>query len=176
MDAPVVLVNEHDEQIGLADKLLAHQQGLLHRAFSVFVLRYHNGRYEVLLQQRAQHKYHCGSLWTNTCCSHPFEQETIIEAASRRLQEELVPLQKIGVFCYRAQLENGLVEHEIDHVLIGFYEKDDFSIPFNSEEVMACDWVAVDNLREKILNAPQLYTPWILEAFGFVEKYLVSNS
>jgi isopentenyl-diphosphate delta-isomerase len=175
MSSSVVLVNEQDDVIGVADKLTAHQQGLLHRAFSIFVLRLHDNRYEVLLQQRAQHKYHCGGLWTNTCCSHPPENESLEIAAQRRLQEELgftVPLQKIGVFTYRAELENGLIENEVDHVLVGFFNSEIDRINANADEVMDHQWVGVDMLRDKITASPQLFTPWILEAFGFVEKFL----
>jgi len=173
----VVLVNEHDEPVGLAEKLFAHQQGLLHRAFSVFIVRKKNDDYEILLQQRAQHKYHCGGLWTNACCSHPYAKENIETAALRRLQEELgfsVPLQKVGTFIYHAKLDNDLIEHELDHVLIGVYN-DDTEINFNTEEVMSYRWAALPKINQEITDTPTLFTPWLLPALALVEEFLRDN-
>lgn len=177
MSVQVVLVDEHDNPVGLAEKMVAHEQGLLHRAFSVFVLRQHKNNYQVLMQQRAKEKYHCGGLWTNTCCSHPYENEKINEAAVRRLKEELgfsVPLEKIGAFTYYAQLDNGLIEHELDHVLVGFYTEETAPILCNDQEVMDYEWITLPELREKIHLTPLLYTPWLLQALSFLEEYMAS--
>jgi isopentenyl-diphosphate delta-isomerase len=131
MTEMIVLVDKNDNQIGLAEKMQAHEHGLLHRAFSVFIVRTNVNGYEILMQQRNSNKYHCGGLWTNTCCSHPRDQENIIQAAQRRLQEEMglqIDLQEIGTFTYRAAFSNGLVEHEYDHVMLGFYKGEEFTV------------------------------------------------
>ena len=120
----VILVNEQDEPIGLMPKLEAHEKALLHRAFSVFVL---NDKNEVMLQQRAHHKYHSPLLWTNTCCSHQRDGETNIQAGTRRLQEEMgftTALKDLFSFIYKAPFDNGLTEHELDNVLIGYYNEE----------------------------------------------------
>lgn len=158
----VVLVDEHDRDIGVAEKLTAHQQGMLHRAFSVFLFRLHNDEYETLLQQRGQDKYHCGGLWSNTCCSHPRPGEEVMEAAERRLREELgiiAGLHSLGYFQYRAVLDNGLTEHEVDHVLLGRY--DDGDVSRNHDEVQAFAWMPVTKLQQELTQAPQRYTPWL---------------
>ena len=115
----VILVDEKDNQVGLMPKLEAHQKGLLHRAFSVFIF---NSDYELLLQKRAFSKYHSGGLWTNTCCSHPRDGEDTIDAANRRLYEEMgieTSLRKVFDFIYKAELDNNLTENEFDHVFYG---------------------------------------------------------
>src|SRR5207237_2208441 len=119
----VILVDEKNQPIGQAEKMQAHRENLLHRAFSVFIVR-NESQPEILLQQRARHKYHSPLLWTNTCCSHPHLGESVIEAGKRRLQEELgisAELKDLGWFQYNAHFDNGLSEHEIDHVLIGVW-------------------------------------------------------
>ena len=119
----VILVNEKDEQIGFMPKLEAHEKAQLHRAFSVFIL---NSKNEIMLQQRAVEKYHSPLLWTNTCCSHQREGETNVEAGSRRLFEEMgfrTSLKELFSFIYKAPFDNGLTEHELDHVMIGYYEE-----------------------------------------------------
>ena len=128
----VILVNERDEPIGLMNKIEAHEKALLHRAFSVFVL---NDKKEVMLQQRAHHKYHSPLLWTNTCCSHQRAGETNIEAGKRRLLEEMgfsTELKELFHFIYKAPFDNGLTEHELDHVMIGYYNNEP---TVNDEEV-----------------------------------------
>ena len=165
----VILVNELDEEIGLADKLEAHKQGLLHRAFSVFLFRKINNKYQLLLQQRNPNKYHCGGLWTNTCCSHPRAGETVELAAHRRLKEEMgieTPLERVGQFCYRAELDNGLIEHELDHVFMGFYESD--TCTPDPIEVSNYKWETLDHLQTLMKNNPQAYTPWFEQALGVV--------
>lgn len=153
----VVLVNEQDEEIGLMEKLEAHQKGLLHRAFSVFIF---NSQKQLLLQQRAYEKYHSAGLWTNTCCSHPRKNESILDAANRRLQEEMGFASNLQVqtkFIYHAPFENGLTEHELDYVLTGFYEG---PIPFNAAEVASVKWMSINEVLEDCTQNPQLYTVW----------------
>lgn len=163
----IILVNTHDQAIGSCDKLTAHQQGLLHRAFSVFIL---NSQGEILLQQRQHDKYHCGGLWTNSCCSHPRVGETILQAATRRVQEELgiVPpdLHEVGHFIYRAEFSNGLIEHELDHVLVGLYLGP--VNQFDPTEVAAVQWVSPTALLKDLQQHPERYTPWLAEALALV--------
>jgi isopentenyl-diphosphate delta-isomerase len=158
----VILVDQNDNQIGLAGKLEAHEKGLLHRAFSVFVFN-HEGK--MLLQKRASHKYHSPNLWTNTCCSHPYPNESVTVAAERRLIEEMgfhTTLDKSFVFEYRAEFDNGLTEHEIDHVFIGQYNGE---IKINPEEVDEYKWVDLNELRYDMENNPENYTVWFKIAF-----------
>ncbi len=153
----VILVNENDEQIGLMPKLEAHQKAVLHRAFSVFVLNHKN---EIMLQQRALHKYHSPGLWTNTCCSHQRDGESNIQAGMRRLQEEMgftTQLKDSISFIYKAPFDNGLTEHEYDHVLLGRYEEDPI---INPEEVADWKWMAIDVVKKDILDYPEKYTAW----------------
>lgn len=162
----VILVDEQDCAIGTEEKLCAHQQGLLHRAFSVFVFRRRGAAMEVLLQQRHPQKYHCGSLWTNACCSHPRPGESVVDAAQRRLQEEMgltLPLTVVGHFIYHAQLDNNLIEHELDHVLIGY--TDAVTIAFNPEEVMDYAWVDSIALQQSMASRASHYTPWLKRAY-----------
>ncbi|GAA4107664.1 isopentenyl-diphosphate Delta-isomerase [Aquimarina addita] len=153
----VILVNQNDEQIGVMPKMEAHQKAVLHRAFSVFILNRNN---ELMLQQRAQHKYHSPGLWTNTCCSHQRDGETNIEAGTRRLQEEMgftTELKDTISFIYKAPFDNGLTEHEFDHVLVGHYED---APVINVDEVADWKWMSIDNVRQDILQQPELYTAW----------------
>ena len=128
----VVLVDENDNELGVMKKMLAHEKGVLHRAFSVFIF---NSKGELLLQQRANHKYHSAGLWTNTCCSHPRPNETIKDAAHRRLFEEMgmvCDLKIIDNFIYKANFDNGLIEHEFDYIIKGFSD----AVPaINKDEV-----------------------------------------
>jgi isopentenyl-diphosphate delta-isomerase type 1 len=169
----LVLVDEHDNQIGLAEKMQAHQLGLLHRAFSVFLLRKVSDHFEVLLQQRQADKYHCGGLWTNTCCSHPRANENIIAAGQRRLLEEMnirADLQPIGAFIYRAEFNNGLIEYEYDHVLIGKFADD--VVNFNRSEVQDYRWIQLSELSEQLRQQPELFTPWLGKALEIVNQNL----
>ncbi len=164
MNNAVILVDQHDHPIGQLEKLAAHQQGLLHRAFSIFIF---NQQGQLLLQQRHADKYHCGGLWTNTCCSHPQPGESVIQAAERRLQEELgftVPLTHKGHFTYRAEFDNGLIEHELDHVLVGHSELK--NPPFNQEEIAALKWIDIAELKRELEQHPQRYTPWLKQALA----------
>lgn len=153
----VILVDENDFKIGLMDKLEAHEKGLLHRAFSVFVF---NSQNELLLQRRAFGKYHSEGLWTNTCCSHPIDGETIIEAGHRRLQEEMgfdCELTESFRFIYQAKLDKGLIEYELDHVLIGHSDE---TPHLNTDEAMSFKWMSMENIKKEIELHPRLYTEW----------------
>jgi isopentenyl-diphosphate delta-isomerase len=153
----VILVDENDQEIGLMEKQEAHEKALLHRAFSVLVF---NDKGEMLLQQRAFEKYHSGGLWTNTCCSHPRQGETTEEAAHRRLQEEMgfdCVLNLHQTFIYKAPFDNGLTEHELDHVYIGQYNEDPH---FNALEVNSFQWISLDELNDQLKNKPEKFTVW----------------
>jgi isopentenyl-diphosphate delta-isomerase len=153
----VILVNENDQEIGVMEKQEAHEKALLHRAFSVFIF---NEKNEVLLQQRALTKYHSAGLWTNTCCSHPRVGETIEQAAHRRLMEEMgfdCELTTKTSFIYKAAFENGLTEHEFDHILVGKFNG---LVSINPNEVASCKWVSVAWLQSDMQQNPQDYTAW----------------
>ncbi len=153
----VVLVDTLDREIGVKEKLRAHQEGDLHRAFSIVLF---NKKGEMLLQQRAFSKYHSGGLWTNTCCSHPRPHEPVLEAAHRRLKEEMgirCTLHKQLEFIYRAELSSGLIEHEFDHVFAGEFEGE--PLP-NPEEVASAKWVEFDALKKDLIQHPEIYTAW----------------
>ncbi len=163
----VILVDEQDNTIGKMEKQQAHLEGLLHRAFSIFIF---NSEKKLLLQKRASSKYHCGGLWTNTCCSHPRENEEILDAAIRRLQEEMgmhCELTPIFSFLYKAELENGLTEHEFDHVFFGQSNQ----IPaINKEEVDDFRYVGMEELQLEIKESPQNFTPWFILALDRVTE------
>ncbi|NCX93184.1 MAG: isopentenyl-diphosphate Delta-isomerase [Gammaproteobacteria bacterium] len=167
----VVLVDHHDHVLGTLEKLKAHELGVLHRAFSILLYRKVNGVFEVLLQRRHPDKYHCGGLWANTCCSHPMPGEDLFDAAVRRLNEELhleVPLQWIGSFVYRAELENGLVEHEFDHVFLGEYEGE--APRGNPLEVIDVRWIPLMDVQADLNKNPKAYVPWVSSVLSFFEK------
>jgi isopentenyl-diphosphate delta-isomerase len=158
----LILVNEQDEMVGTMEKMEAHQKAMLHRAFSIFIF---NSKGEMLLQQRAEEKYHCGGLWTNTCCSHPRPEEDTAAAAKRRLQEELgftTPLKKVFDFVYKAPFSNGLTEYEFDHVFFGEYEGD---LKPNPKEVAAVRYLSVNTIRSMMEEEPTQFTPWFHIAF-----------
>jgi isopentenyl-diphosphate Delta-isomerase len=158
MEEQVILVDVNDVPKGQMDKMEAHEKGLLHRAFSVFIF---NSKRELLLQQRAMSKYHSRGLWTNTCCSHPRIGESNIFAAKRRLMEEMgmdCELNYLFRFTYKATFENGLTEHEIDHVFFGMSDQ----LPvINKEEVESFKYVDLDTLKKEIVVNPSAYTPWL---------------
>ncbi|MFP2996292.1 isopentenyl-diphosphate Delta-isomerase [Spongiivirga sp. MCCC 1A20706] len=157
MEEQVILVNEKDEQIGTMPKMEAHEKAVLHRAFSVFIL---NNKGELMLQQRALHKYHSPGLWTNTCCSHQRVGESNIEAGKRRLQEEMgfvTNLEETISFIYKAPFDNGLTEHEYDHVMVGYYEDDPH---INKDEVASWKWMPLDEVQKDIEENPDNYTVW----------------
>lgn len=159
----IILVNENDEQIGIMAKLEAHEKAMLHRAFSVFIF---NSKGEVLMQQRAEHKYHSGGLWTNTCCSHPFPGENTLEAANRRLMEEMglkTTLNFVFKFQYKAVVDNELTEHEVDHVFVG---KSDEIPLVNPSEVASYKYMTIQQIQEDITSSPDNYTVWFRIIFA----------
>jgi isopentenyl-diphosphate delta-isomerase len=168
----VILVNENDEQIGTMEKLEAHQKGVLHRAFSIFIF---NSKGEMLLQKRAMKKYHSPGLWSNACCSHPQPNEEVNVAAIRRLEEEMgfnTPLEKAFDFVYFTSFENGLAENEFDHVFIG---KFDGAIKANREEVSEYTFRSMTQIAQDLFDGPTRYTAWFRIVFPKVEEWLRSN-
>tara|TARA_B100000809_G_scaffold150237_1_gene147735 strand:+ start:6373 stop:6897 length:525 start_codon:yes stop_codon:yes gene_type:complete len=157
MEEQVILVDKNDNQVGLMPKMEAHEKGVLHRAFSVFTF---NKKGELMLQQRAGHKYHSPLLWTNTCCSHQRNGETNLEAGKRRLQEEMgftAELKEVFSFIYKAPFDNGLTEHELDHVLVGYF---DDNPNINKEEVEDYKWMLLEDVKSDIDENPSIYTEW----------------
>ncbi|HXM51195.1 MAG TPA: isopentenyl-diphosphate Delta-isomerase [Pyrinomonadaceae bacterium] len=158
----VVLVNEDDEAIGIEDKTKAHRLGKLHRAFSVFVV---NSAGQLLVQKRAVTKYHSRNLWSNTCCGHPRPGETIAQASRRRLGEEMgfqSNLKEVFSFIYRANLEDGLIENEYDHVLVGYFE----GVPTpDPAEISEYRWVDIPGLSVDLQRDPENYTCWFRISF-----------
>ena len=168
----VILVDENDNQIGLMPKMEAHEKALLHRAFSVFIF---NDKNELMLQQRAAHKYHSPKLWTNTCCSHQRDGETNLEAGKRRLKEEMgfvTDLQEKTSFIYKAPFENGLTEHELDHIMVGYYN-DEPNI--NEDEVASWKWMSLEDVKSDIARNPQYYTAWFKIIFEKFYEFININ-
>jgi isopentenyl-diphosphate Delta-isomerase len=158
MQEEVILVNEEDKEIGAMEKLDCHRQGLLHRAFSVFIF---NSQNMMLLQKRAKNKYHSPGLWTNACCSHPRKGETIEQAAHRRIKEELgfdCDVKKCFSFIYQAKVSPDLIEHEFDHVFFGTYNGSLDKV--NPQEVDSCRWVDIRTLKEEVEKNPEQFTAW----------------
>ena len=169
----VILVDLNDIEIGTMKKMEAHEKALLHRAFSVFIF---NSNGELLMQQRAYDKYHSAGLWTNTCCSHPFPGEKTLDAANRRLHEEMglkTDLEFKFKFLYKAPFDNNLTEHEIDHVFVGHSDK----LPeLNTHEVAAHKYMTLENLQESISNNPEQYTEWFKIIFSeFIHEISSKN-
>lgn len=168
----VILVTPEDKVVGTMPKMEAHEKAVLHRAFSVFVL---NDRGETMLQQRAAHKYHSPLLWTNTCCSHQRIGETNIEAGRRRLMEEMgfeTDLRELFSFIYKAPFDNGLTEHELDHVLLGYYSG---TPDINPEEVAGWKWMGLDEIRQELEDSPENYTAWFRIIFNRFYDYIQQN-
>jgi len=164
----VILVTETDEPIGTMDKIRAHTDGLLHRAFSIFIF---DNKGRMLLQQRSGEKYHGAQLWSNTCCSHPYPGEKVEEAALRRLHEEMgfsTVLQKQFEFIYRTEVENNLIEHEYDHVFTGTYEG---VIDVNKNEVADYCYEEMERVKLAIKEQPQKFTAWFKIALPSIEKW-----
>lgn len=169
----VILVDTNDEPIGLMEKMAAHEQALLHRAFSVFVL---NDKNEVMLQQRASHKYHSPLLWTNTCCSHQRPGESNTQAGKRRLEEEMgfkTELKELFHFIYKAPFDNGLTEHELDHVMIGYSNQDPI---INPEEVESWKWMKIEDIKKDMEIHPEIYTVWFKIIFDKFYHYLENHT
>jgi len=162
MSQQVILVDERDNAVGAMEKMMAHREGRLHRAFSVFIF---NSAGQMLLQQRALSKYHSAGLWSNACCSHPEPGEDLHQSAERRLKEEMgftTPLRKVFDFIYRAAFQNGLIEYEYDHVFIGTY---DGPIKVNSKEAIDYTFKSMDEISHSLYTSPEQYTEWFRIAF-----------
>jgi isopentenyl-diphosphate delta-isomerase len=165
----VILVNEADKEIGTMEKMMAHEKALLHRALSIFIF---NAKGEMLLQQRANRKYHSGGLWTNACCSHPRPGEDVAAAAMRRLYEELgfeTSLTKVFDFVYKASFDNGLTEHEFDHVFAGKYEG---PIHPDINEVQDCCYKSMEEIEKSLQMHPHKYTAWFSLAFPRIRDWV----
>ena len=169
----VILVDKNDNIVGSMEKMEAHEKGILHRAFSVFIL---NNKSELLIQKRAKSKYHSAGLWTNSCCSHQRKDESSIHAGQRRLFEEMgikASLQNLFSFIYKTSFDNGLIEHELDHVLFGF-SNDEPKI--NSNEVDDYKWVSLELLKKDLILKPDKYTAWFVIIFERFYKYVLDNN
>ncbi|MDU6295608.1 isopentenyl-diphosphate Delta-isomerase [Clostridium celatum] len=161
----IICVDENDKKIGVEEKIKVHKEGILHRAFSIFIF---NDKKELLLQRRALEKYHSLGLWTNTCCSHQRENETLKEAALRRIEEEMgfkCELNESFVFSYKVRFDDGLIENEIDHVFIGTYTGKIF---INKDEVKEYKWITIEEVIKDIELNPQKYTYWFKD---IINKY-----
>lgn len=172
MEERVVLINRKDEFLGTMEKQKAHELGVLHRAFSIFLF---NQKGEMLLQQRAASKYHSPLLWTNACCSHPRLNESYADAANRRLKEELgitCQIEEVLHFIYKAEVGEGLTEHELDRVFVGHYD-DEFKL--NPDEVAEIKYIKMETLRQDIQNNPEQYTTWFRIIFDRVDAYFKEN-
>ncbi|HXS35149.1 MAG TPA: isopentenyl-diphosphate Delta-isomerase [Flavipsychrobacter sp.] len=163
----IILVNENDESLGTMDKMEAHTQGILHRAFSIFIL---NDKNELLIQQRVNSKYHSGGLWSNTCCSHPKPLEDTLVAAHRRLQEEMgfdCELKPLFTFRYKCEVSNELIENEFDHIFLGHYNG---PIKINPNEVSNYKFIAKETILDAMQKNPEEFTPWLHIVFPrFIE-------
>lgn len=169
VEEKVILVNEKNEPQGLMEKIEAHEKGLLHRAFSVFIF---NDKGEMMLQRRALQKYHSPGLWTNTCCSHQRINESNVEAGKRRLMEEMgfqVELKEKYSFIYKAPFDNGLTEHEFDHILVGTYNENP---KINPDEVAEWKWMDIPTLKADLESNPENYTAWFKIIFDQYYKYI----
>jgi len=165
----VILVNELDEPLGVMEKMEAHRKALLHRAFSVFIF---NSKGEMLLQRRSLRKYHSAGLWTNACCSHPRPGEETCQAARRRLSEELgftTALEKVFDFTYRSAFDNGLTEHEFDHVFVGYHDQD---VDPDPEEVSEYRFLSPEVIKAELAAQPALYTSWFHLAFPLITSWI----
>jgi len=165
----VTLVDENDNEVGTGNKIKTHQEGKLHRAFSIFVF---NSKGQLLIQKRAKSKYHSGSLWSNTCCSHPKPRESLKKAVHRRLKEEMgfdCELEEIFSFIYKTKLDNNLFEHEYDHVFIGNFDNEPTP---NPKEVDEWKWVDLEVLKKDILENPENYSYWLKLSIDKVISHL----
>lgn len=165
-DDMLILVDGLDREVGVATKWQAHVEGLMHRAFSVVLMRDGEGGPELLLAKRSMHKYHSGGLWANSCCSHPRAGEGTIEAAYRRVREELgcdaVDLREVASFAYRAEFDNGLCEFEYDHVIVGRCEGQIVPDPYEASEVR---WTDFESLAQELVSAPKEFAAWLPMVF-----------
>ena len=165
----VILVDVNDNQIGLMPKLEAHEKGVLHRAFSVFIF---NKNGDLMLQKRSLSKYHSPGLWTNTCCSHQRDGESNIKSGKRRLNEEMgfetMLIEKTS-FIYKTNFDNGLTEHEFDHILVGYFDNSPY---INSEEVDTWKWMSMESVQDDINESQDNYTPWFKIIFKKYYKFI----
>ena len=166
MEDQLILVNERDEMVGIGEKLATHRLGFLHRAFSILIF---NSQGKLLLQRRALSKYHSPGLWSNTCCGHPRPSEHLMFAAQRRLKIEIdldCSLERIGSFVYRADVGDGLIEHELDHVFIGH---SDLEPTLNPDEAIGWKWLDLATLDNQLSNHPEDFTCWLklIKNFAF---------
>jgi isopentenyl-diphosphate Delta-isomerase len=169
----LILVDEYDMPKGTAEKMEAHEKALLHRAFSIFIF---NSKGEMLLQQRALKKYHSGGLWTNACCSHPYDGEDTKQAAEKRLQEEMgftLPLTKAFEFVYKTVFDNGLTEYEYDHVFTAVYNG---TVIPNADEVMDFCYMPMEEIKQSMQSHAHKYTEWFKIAFPKLQNYLAGIS
>lgn len=163
MEDILILVDENDEPRGFMGKEEAHRLGEKHRAFSLLIF---NGKHELLLQQRAKHKYHTPGLWSNTCCSHPRQGESLFEAIHRRLPEEMgfdTPMEPLFSVSYRAEFSNGVIENEYDHVFAGSFDGEPAIEP---QEVEAYRWISQEALAAEMADEPEKFTPWFHLVMG----------
>ncbi len=173
INTSVILVDKDDNEIGSCEKIKAHKLGLCHRAFSIFIFRKKSHQLQLLIQQRHPNKYHCGGLWTNTCCSHPFPGEETKNAAKRRLFEEIgikTELTFAGKFHYIVNFNNGMTENEYYHVYVCLFSKNKINI--NKNEISNTTWIAIEILEREIFETPEKYTPWFIEAFSIALNYI----
>ncbi|SFC00881.1 isopentenyl-diphosphate Delta-isomerase [Pseudoalteromonas denitrificans] len=168
----VILVDVNDNSLGYADKMQAHEAGLLHRAFSIFIMRKFHDKTEILLQQRALTKYHCAGLWSNTCCSHPQPNDNLQHSALKRLEEELGfklnSITWVDSHIYQAQLENSLIEHEFDHLFVNLLtqsESDNLEVRPNPVEVNNIKWLSINEIEQALKSHPEQFTPWFEATF-----------
>jgi isopentenyl-diphosphate delta-isomerase type 1 len=173
----VILVDAEDTAIGEMAKLPAHEDGRMHRAFSIVIYRIQDdGVVEVLMHKRADTKYHCPGLWTNTCCSHPQPGHSLLDCADERLTQEMgmaADLNRIGTFTYRAEFDNGLIEYEIDHVFIGEFDGG----PINPDpgEVSNIKWMTLDQVISDIKARPNHYTPWVAQVLDMTKTAIMDR-
>ncbi len=169
----VVLVDNSDNDLGIMEKMEAHEKAILHRAFSIFIF---NSKNEMLLQQRALSKYHSPGLWTNTCCSHPRQGETLEQATSRRLMEEMgmqCNITKAFDFVYKADVGQGLTEHEFDHVFVGY--SDECPV-INKDEVESWKYMLLEDVKNDMTKHPEQYTVWFRIAFEQLENFIKTQN
>ncbi len=172
MQQEIILVNENDEQIGVAEKMEAHRKALLHRAFSIFIF---NNRNEMLLQQRTISKYHSGGLWTNTCCSHPIQGEENKAGAEKRLFEEMgftTDLTKVFHFTYKHEFDNGLTEYEFDHVFVGFYNGRVYPNPYEASDFC---FMGMTEIEASLASHPKKFSAWFQIAFPMIRKWFENS-
>lgn len=170
----IVLVNYKDEKVGSTSKELAHTKGLLHRAFSIYIMDKNNN---ILLQKRNINKYHSGGLWSNTCCSHPISKCNLADFASERLYQEfgvIARLNEIGQFIYRSKFDNGLIEYEYDHVFLGYVTSTNVCPDFN--EINDFSWYSIEDIENLLVTKPELFTAWFFQSFFILKNFILKNT